>query len=256
MPNNLISDEEVYYFKKRISYRIKTGGGFFAVGLIVVILNIALAGTVTGVVVGVVFLVIGAAFFISILSLKSKTERLVVSRSESNKSEFDQNLQLAQGGDPDAQLKVALSYEDDQDFIQAFKWFFKSAEQGNARSLFEVGFAYQNGRGIEKDPAKAFEFYSIASDQGYHAADNWLGVFYRDGLHVKQDDLKACEYFKAAAEKNNIGGCLNYGLALLEGRGCDPDRAKAIEYLTIAARNNSQAARSKLNELLGGKSGF
>ncbi|MFM0306151.1 hypothetical protein PQQ99_39405, partial [Paraburkholderia sediminicola] len=56
------------------------------------------------------------------------------------------------------------------DYGQATAWFRKSAEHGNAEAMFNMGQAYQDGLGIERDPAQAREWHQRATAEGYVSA--------------------------------------------------------------------------------------
>lgn len=51
----------------------------------------------------------------------------------------------------------------DEDKDEAFRFYLKSAEQGNMKSQFAVG-------KIKKDHNKALKWYKISADQGYFGA--------------------------------------------------------------------------------------
>jgi TPR repeat protein len=48
--------------------------------------------------------------------------------------------------------------------------FRKSAEQGYAHGQYNVGFFYENGRGVAKDPEAALRWYRLAAAQNHDAA--------------------------------------------------------------------------------------
>ncbi len=53
-----------------------------------------------------------------------------------------------------------------QDYQQAFAWYQKAAEQGNAGAQNNLGLMYYNGKGVEQDYIKALEWYQKAAEQG------------------------------------------------------------------------------------------
>jgi hypothetical protein len=54
----------------------------------------------------------------------------------------------------------------EQDYVQAFNWFSKSAITGNQYAQFSLGSLYYYGNGVEKDLGKAFYWYEKSADQG------------------------------------------------------------------------------------------
>ena len=43
---------------------------------------------------------------------------------------------------------------------KAFEWYLKSAEQGNASAMFNLGFCYSNGVGTDMSTLTALKWYS------------------------------------------------------------------------------------------------
>src|SRR5690349_17431791 len=60
----------------------------------------------------------------------------------------------------------------------AFKWFEKSADQGNPAAANELGYLYASGRGVAQDYALALEYYQKASEAGIPSAKYNLGLLY------------------------------------------------------------------------------
>ena len=80
----------------------------------------------------------------------------------------------------------------------------KAAEQGDAKSQYELGKCYEFGKGVEKDPAKAVEWYRKAAEKGDATGQLAIGLCYEVGKGVEKDPVKAVEWYRKAAEK---GGC-------------------------------------------------
>lgn len=49
---------------------------------------------------------------------------------------------------------------------EAFKWYLKAAEQGDAEAQFRVGCAYDLGEGVAENKTKALNWYTKAAEQG------------------------------------------------------------------------------------------
>lgn len=71
-------------------------------------------------------------------------------------AEFSELLKYAVNGDSSSQLKLGDFFGCGNEFTQTenstegFKWYKKSAEQGNAEAKNSVGFYYMNGWGVKK----------------------------------------------------------------------------------------------------------
>ncbi len=79
--------------------------------------------------------------------------------------------QLAEQGDAEGQYALALSYElglgVDQDLMQAFTWYQKSANQEHAKAQYNLGIFYALGKGVEKDIMQSKHWIRRANDNGY-----------------------------------------------------------------------------------------
>jgi uncharacterized protein len=80
----------------------------------------------------------------------------------------------AEQGFPEAEVKLAEIAFASRDFGEAFFWWKKAADAGDAKAMFNVASAYYAGRGVPKDKAKAIEYYRKARDNGFSAAGRTL----------------------------------------------------------------------------------
>ena len=91
-----------------------------------------------------------------------------------------------------------------KDLGKAAELYQKAADQGYARAQTNLGWFYENGRGVPKDLGKAAESYQKAADQGYaRAQTDDLGWFYENGRGVPKDLGKAAELYQKAANQGN-----------------------------------------------------
>lgn len=89
-----------------------------------------------------------------------------------------------------------------QDDVQAVAWWRKAAEQGDAQSQYNLGWMYENGRGVGQDSAQAVAWYRKAAEQGDVNAQYRLGWMYENGHGVIQDDVQAAVWFRKATEQD------------------------------------------------------
>lgn len=75
-----------------------------------------------------------------------------------------------------------------RDYSRAFALFSEAAAQGDADGINMVGMSYFHGRGVDKDNHKA-------ADQGYMPAFWEMGNAYRDGLGVERNFGEAAAWF-------------------------------------------------------------
>lgn len=92
-------------------------------------------------------------------------------------------------GHADAQLKVAISYEEGigarVDPVEACRFYKMSADQGNSQSQFTYAINLKNGNGVPLDLNEACRYASLAAEQGHSRAKGWLGQLYDRFPHLK-----------------------------------------------------------------------
>ncbi len=113
--------------------------------------------------------------------------------------------ELALGGDPEAQLTLALLYEYggegvDRDTDMSFFWLEKAGMSCLPCACLYLGIKYENGSGVSRDLSKAVMFYRCAARQDWPAAQFFLGRLLAAGKGAKQDSLQALALFSLAAE--------------------------------------------------------
>lgn len=83
---------------------------------------------------------------------------------------FNDLLAKAKAGDPIAQFRLGVMYDQGegipQDFKQALFWISKSADQGFSYAQTNLGWMYRTGQSIPQDDQKAAHWYSLAAKQG------------------------------------------------------------------------------------------
>lgn len=112
---------------------------------------------------------------------------------------FDEYQVMAEQGDPDAQAQVGYCYQYGIDVAkdprQALKWNLKAAKQGSAMGQHHLAVMYDEGVGVPENNSKALKWYTRASEQGYSEAQLNLGMMYWRGKGVKKDVKVAWDLF-------------------------------------------------------------
>lgn len=76
--------------------------------------------------------------------------------------------------DPKAMYQVGYMYDHgqgvEQDDREAAQWYLKAAEKGNAKAQYRMGLFYATGTGVDKDLKEAAKWYKKASMQGFMPA--------------------------------------------------------------------------------------
>src|SRR5262249_5929311 len=132
---------------------------------------------------------------------------------------------------------VKLQHQMDTDTKkEVFAMFQAFADRGNATSMTNLGWLYENGGfGVAQDYAKAREWYEKGADKGNAHAMYNLGLLYAKGQGMAQDYAKAREWYKKAADKGDAYAMTNLGRLDSNGHGVAQDYAKAREWFEKAA---------------------
>ena len=101
-----------------------------------------------------------------------------------------------------------------QDYKEALKWWRLAAEQGQARSQYNLGVMLKDGRGVPQDYKEAIKWFRLAAEQGVAKAQTNLGFMYEKGQGVLQDNATAHMWYNVgAANGNELGGTNGDNLA-------------------------------------------
>lgn len=134
------------------------------------------------------------------------------------------------------------------DTEKILQWLRFGADRNYRGCLSDLGYAYQNGIGVEKNTQKAITLYQKSIDQGSAGAKSNLGYLYLMGEDVAKDYPRAMKLFQEAAEENDIGGTINLAVMRFNGLGCDRDPDAAFSLLEKAVGLGSQQAKELLKD--------
>ena len=139
---------------------------------------------------------------------------------------------------PDATPEAIEALDDDE----AFAWWMRAAEAGDARAQYMVARSYKLGEGVGKDEEEAFRWYLRSAEQGNVLAQITVADYYEGGGPVPRNIDRAIYFHERAAEQGATASA--YRLYLIyRGTGDGPaDRALAYMWLTIAADMQHGAA--------------
>lgn len=119
----------------------------------------------------------------------------------------------------------------DREFNDAIKWYTKSANLGNVKSMSTLGYIYLDGikdGGISRDDEKSIYWYKEASKHGDGDAMCWVGMYYKRGWGVPIDMREAAIWFSKASEAGNSTGKYNLAAAYYKGEGVPQNRPLAL----------------------------
>jgi len=113
----------------------------------------------------------------------------------------------------------------------------------------QKGARYLLGRGVQQDNRQAFSYFSKGAEEGDAHAQNEIAYMYAAGKGTTQDRAKALFWYKRAAEHGLPSAQCNLGLMYLHGLGTAPNRTLALKWLQKSADQGFEPARVKLAQL-------
>jgi len=133
-----------------------------------------------------------------------------------------------------------------RDIPQAFDFFQLGAENGNFRSLYNLGLMHANGIGVEVNGTKAKENFHQAIELGNEEAYSGLAILYLHGIGVKKNITKAVEYLEKAAKNGNAEAETNLAALYLDELN---NEQKAVFYFQKAAEKKQLSSMFNLGIL-------
>jgi TPR repeat protein len=124
---------------------------------------------------------------------------------------------------------------------------------GRPQSQFQVGYAYEHGLGVGKDPARARLWYGKASARGLDAATVHLALLMLRGEGGDKDEKTACRLFRETAERGNVKARMNAARCDFLGIDKDKSEADGAAWVKKAAESGASEATALMGILyLGG----
>src|ERR1039457_2463534 len=102
-----------------------------------------------------------------------------------------------------AETKLSLPSQTENSNEAAIKWIMRGVEYGDVESMANLGMAYLEGTGMQKNYSEAVKWLRQAADQGNATAQNNLGFCYYQGYGVAKDFIEAEKWIRKAAEQGD-----------------------------------------------------
>ena len=153
-----------------------------------------------------------------------------------------------------AMHNLGTAYEDglcvQKDKKKAFEWWKRAIDHSGYPPSASVYFMHQRGSD-DFDESKAFHCCAIAADSGDPTALNNLGYCYENGLGVARNPEKAFSLFRQAYSLSQAAMIMsNLGRCYVNGIGTKPDVNKGVELLNKAIEMGETKAMTFLANLL------
>jgi len=149
-----------------------------------------------------------------------------------------------------AQIALGYYYETGtflaRDPLQAVDLYRKAAQQGDPLAGWMAGRLYYVGGAVPRDLDAARKWLKLAADQ-----NNPYGAYYLGRLMADRDFTKSPALYKIGADQGLPQAQFFYAKTLKDGRGVPQDRFTAYVWFTIAADAGYTVAGGGLNELDG-----
>jgi TPR repeat protein len=121
------------------------------------------------------------------------------------------------------------------------------AETGDAQAQFELGRAYEDGKGVAQDDAR--ELFRKSADQGNAQAQDSLGVMYALGRGMQQEKEEAVRWYKKAAKQGLAEGIYNVAISYYNGEGVEENINLAGSWMMAAQRKGDAQAADALKHI-------
>lgn len=123
------------------------------------------------------------------------------------------------------------------------------AESGDAHAQFDLGRAYEDGKGVPQDDARAVEWFRKSAEQGNAQAQNSLGVMYALGRGVPRDREEAVRWYKKAAKLGLPEAIYNVAISYYNGEGAEENIGLACSWMMVAQRKGDAQAADALKHI-------
>ena len=145
--------------------------------------------------------------------------------------EFNERLQKrVELDDEEAIFTLGCNYRngDDgfpQDYDKALELFVRAGDLGSADAYITIGYAYSNGRGVERDKKKANHYYELAAMGGNTKARHNLGCTEM----MAGNWGRSLKHWLIAAGAGHNGSLRNIRQMYLDGHATKDDYASALQ---------------------------
>jgi hypothetical protein len=131
-------------------------------------------------------------------------------------------------------------------FAEAEKLWIDLADQGDADAQYALGIMHLKKEAQQSEDTIAFRYLVEAAKKQHVASMFNLGVAYWEGRGVTRQTEKALNWWEVAAQRDDAGAQYNLGLAYYIGEGRAQSTPKAVYWVQQAANNGHPQARALL----------
>ena len=163
---------------------------------------------------------------------------LVLQGEGKDEEAFEHFLDAAERGNAAAAYDLGEAYNAgrgvDKDLNAGAKWINAAADRRDPRALYAVGAALYNGNGVTRDYTRAAVYLGDAAEQGHAGAQYLLGECYANGRGVTKNLSWAARWYGKAAEQAQADGAFSFGVVQAAGLGLPTNLVAGYAWLDIA----------------------
>ncbi len=165
---------------------------------------------------------------------------------------------LAAKGNPVAQYYLGFFYEQgyvvQKNYQEAWKLYYKSAQQGNSDAQHKLGDIYKGEPGdggfkVQPNIDEALKWYMKSAEQGNKYAQGSLGLMYYYGDGVPKDYREAMKWNMKLATEGDEDSQYILGDAYENGKGVSTDYSEAAYWYEKAAEKRANRAYGDLTSM-------
>ena len=145
---------------------------------------------------------------------------------------------------PDAYNQKGNEALQKKEYAEAFNWFKKSAEAGDAYGQYHLAFCYRNGEGVDASEEEAIRWFRASANGGCQYAYNPLGR-----MLEKSSPDEAFSWYKKSAEAGDKVGQHNLAMCYINGTGTGFNDAEARKWLKKSADQGHSTAKKLLADM-------
>lgn len=133
--------------------------------------------------------------------------------------------------------------------VESTKWLERLAQGGNVPAMADLGTAYLQGIGVEKNAKIAHDWYLRGAARGSGEALYNLGLLYQSGYSGEPDYKRAADYYNRAANANSGRAMMALGDLYAGAQGVSRSMSQALAWYELAAERGVAEAVAKRDGL-------
>jgi S1-C subfamily serine protease len=146
---------------------------------------------------------------------------------------------------------VLLSAQTSGNGVLMFEEIKSRAENGDAALQYQLGLCYFNGTSVAKDYLEAARWWRKSAEQDYAPAQYQFGLCYYAGYGVEQNYAESAKWWAKSAERGNAPAQYNLGCCYFYGYGAGKNLVEADKWLNLASAAGNENARLFLPRIEG-----